>query len=64
MKKKESIGFTLMDFDGDTVKKMKEFLDTYDDDAVIDVREGFTYGFGSNDGEFYDYFVIVEKEGE
>lgn len=52
----------LMDIDGMTVGQLREFLDSYSDDDVLEVREEFYRGFGSEGGEQVELHVIEKDE--
>ena len=55
MARKESAEFTLFgDLEGITVARLREMLDDYPLDAVIDVRTEKVYGYGGwTDEEFF-----------
>jgi hypothetical protein len=59
MAKKESMRYTLYgELDGMTIGRLREILDAYPDDAVIDVRSE-SVDWSPRDE---DFFVIVREE--
>ena len=61
--RKESCTYTLYgDLEGITVADLREMLDNYPDDAVIDVRSEKVYGYGGWTDEDTEFFVFVWEE--
>ena len=61
--RKESCTYTLYgDLDGITVARLREMLDDYPLDAVIDVRSEKVYGYGGWTDEDKEFFVFVWEE--
>lgn len=63
MKKCESYEYTLYgDLDGRTVADLRAMLDSYPDDARIDVRSEKVYGIGGWTNEDREFFVFKWEE--
>ena len=63
MARKESAEFTLFgDLEGITVARLREMLDEYPLDAVIDVRTEKVYGCGGWTDEDREFFVFTWEE--
>jgi hypothetical protein len=63
MARKESAEFTLFgDLEGITVARLREMLDEYSGDAVIDVRTEKVYGYGGWTDEDREFFVFTWEE--
>lgn len=64
MKKRESCEYTLYgDLDGMTVADLRAMLDSYPDDARIDVRSEYHHSGGTfSYPEYREYFVFKWEE--